>query len=669
MVRTPLKSSLILLTALALAIFRAGAQTPASATSPAPTVPATTQEPSAPKGTVLFERHTDPDGTPIPASAQPATTPAPAAELKGTPLTDEERSAIAITAYDLDTRLTPATSQVSTRAHLTLRNGSATPLNRIALQISSTLVWQSATLLDAAHTRLSVEQHLLDTDTDHTGKSNELLLALPRPLAPGESLDLDLFYSGTIAATAERLERIGATHQQALASDWDAVTPTSIALRGFGNVLWYPVASPQLFLGDAAKLFQAIGQSRLQQQNAKVHLHLALEYAGEPPAAVYFCGRRAAFMTVSDNSDAPVASNSGIASANFPAEAIGFRPLSLFVVESPETLIAQISAKTGTKAAEDLLAVETTDEAALPRLSEAAKDIAPLLQQWFGPRPLSSLTVIDHEGQPFEDGPLLVAPINTLSASSSAEALTHSLTHAWVQTGQPWMDEGLAQFMSLLYTEQQQGRDAAIGDLREMLRPVVLAEPAPEALSAGNLEQPLISASDELYYRRKAAAVWWMLRALTSDESLQAALTTLRTQPVSHDSAHDQAVAFERLLEQTSHKDLAWFFNDWVLRDRGFPDLSIVDVTPRQLPAGKGHDSGWVVAVTVRNDGAATAQVPLVIRAGDFSVTRQMRIPGLGSATERFVVEERPTQVLVNDGSMPEIRNSQHSVNVIVKTQ
>jgi hypothetical protein len=539
----------------------------------------------------------------------------------------------------------------------------------VALQISSTLTWQSATLLAASRTKLPLEQHLLDTDTDHTGKSNELLLTLPQPLAPGKSLDLDLFYSGTIEKSGERLRRIGATQEQALAADWDAITPTSTSLRGYGNVLWYPVASPQLFLGDAAKLFQAIGQSRLQEQTATVHLHLAVEFTGEAPAAVYFCGRRAVFKTISDNSDAPVVSNSGIASADFPSEPIGFRPLSLFVVESPESLIAPLSGNASDTGAEHLLAVETTDEAALPRFAASAEDVAPLLQQWFGLHPLSSLTVLDHEGQPFEDGPLLAAPINALSASSAAPALTHSLTHAWVQTGQPWMDEGLAQFMSLLYTEQQKGRDAALSDLREMLRPVILAEPSPEVLSAGDAGQPLIKAADELYYRRKAAAVWWMLRNLTSDESLQAALTTWRVQPVSHASAQDQATAFERVLEQTSHKDLAWFFHDWVLQDRGFPDLSIVDVTPRQLPAGKGHDSGWVVAVTVRNDGAAAAQVPLVIRAGDFSVTRQMRIPALGSATERFVVEERPTEVVVNDGSMPEIRSTQHSVNVVVQTQ
>jgi hypothetical protein len=553
------------------------------------------------------------------------------------------------------------------RARLTLRNDSAKPLTRIALQISSTLVWQSVTLLDAAHTKLTIEQHLLDTDTDHTGKSNELIIALPEPLLPGKLLALDTFYSGTISPNGERLERIGATHEQALSSDWDTISPSSIALRGFGNVLWYPVASPQIFLGDGAKLFQAIGQSRLRGDDTTVRLSLSIQYRGEAPVAAYFCGRRQPLTALADDPTEPVASGTGIATASFPVETLGFRAPSLFVLNQAETLAAPLSTDPAGKPSEDLLAVATSEPAVLPRLADSALSLAPLLQRWFGPHPLSTLTILDHEGQPFEDGPLLVAPIATLSSSTSASALQHSLTHAWVQTGQPWMDEGLAQFMTLLYTEQQQGHEAAAADLRELMRPVALAEPAPNKLTEENSGQPLIAATDEFFYRRKAAAVWWMLRNLTSEDSLQAALTALRLEPASNHSASQQAIDFEHLLEKTSHKDLAWFFADWVLRDRGLPDLSIADVTPRQLPAGKGHDSGWLVAVTVRNDGAAAAEVPLVVRSGTYSTTRTMRIPGFGSTTDRILVEAQPTQVLVNDGNTPELTSSQHSVNVILQ--
>jgi hypothetical protein len=341
-----------------------------------------------------------------------------------------------------------------------------------------------------------------------------------------------------------------------------------------------------------------------------------------------------------------------------------------------------------------MLAVETTDDGALPRLAGSAQAVAPLLQQWFGPRPLTALTILDHDGQPFEDGPLLVAPIDSLASSSASGALANSLTHAWVQTGQPWMDEGLAEFVALLWTEQQKGREAANAQLNELIQPLNLIEPdfsaatvadtpsesgaqsSPAVSSSAKVGsaaeptgQPLISASSEFYYRRKAAAVWWMLRDIAGDDPLREALSARRTQPVSHADAQTQAEAFEKLLEKTSGKDLGWFFDDWVLRDRGLPDLSIVDVTPRLLPAGQGHDTGWLVAVTVHNAGAAAAEVPVVIRSGELSIAKRLRIPGLGDATERVVIEAPPTEVLVNDGSVPEVRTSIHRLAIVQKPQ
>jgi hypothetical protein len=603
-----------------------------------------------PQGEVLFERHAE--------AEKPAATDAASPAAAAPEVTDAERAALRVTAYDLDTRVTPATSHLAVRARMTLRNAGSAALTRVALQVSSSLTWESATLFLPERVPLPVVQHLMDTDADHTGAARELVLTLPTPLAAGDSVTLDTFYEGTIAADATRLTRIGATPAKAAATDWDDVT----AMRGFGNVLWYPVASPALFLGDGAKLFQAIAAARFRDQAATVRLRLAVEYNGEPPVAVYFCGRRAALQALPDDPDLPTASGVGIASAEFPAEPIGFRLPSLFLVPHAEELIAPL------KDGASLLAVETDDEAALPRLSDSALGIAPLLQQWFGPKPLSTLAVLDHSGEPFEDGPFVVAPVGTLAASSSAEALAHSLTHAWVQTGQPWMDEGLSQFTALVWTEQQQGRGAMVDELTELLRPLALAEPSFVAGQTGPVGEPVIAAADELYYRRKSAAIWLMLRGIVGDGALAAALTTLHAEPVSQSAPADQAIAFQKLLEKTSGKDLAWFFRDWVLNDRGLADLSIVDVAPRLLPSGKGHDAGWLVAVTVHNDGAAEVEAPIVIRSGTYSTTKRLRVPAFGSVTDRVLVEAAPTEVVVNDGTIPETRESVHRQAVVAGT-
>jgi hypothetical protein len=317
----------------------------------------------------------------------------------------------------------------------------------------------------------------------------------------------------------------------------------------------------------------------------------------------------------------------------------------------------------------DILSVETTNTDALSTLTSSAERIAPLLQAWFGPTPLTPLTILDHPGDPFEDSALLVAPIDKLSSTTSSPALAHSLTHAWVNTGQPWFDEGLAQFTSLLWIEQTEGRPSAILALNNLIQPLNIAEvgfdtqqdaDAPTAPTG----QPLVSATSELYYRRKAAVVWWMLCGITGDKPLQQALAESRTQPFTSDDPTIQTVAFEKLLEKTSGKDLGWFFSDWVLRDRGLADLSIVDVQPAALPAGKGHDSGWIVAVTVHNDAAPAVDVPLTILSGAFTTTVRIHIPGFSNATTRVIVTSAPTQVILNDGSTPEVRASTHTRDI-----
>jgi len=634
------------------------------------------------------------------------------------------------------------------RARVTLRNITTQPLSRVALQISSTLHWESAALITpTGATPLTLTQHLIDTDADHTGKSSEAVLDLPAPLAPGATLTLDTLYSGNLSADTSRLERLGAAPTQALTTDWDAIgyissasssssssdnsqetTVLSVALRGFGNVLWYPTASPQLFLGDGAKLFQAIGQQRLAERAATIHLRLAVEYRGTPPVAAYFCARRQPLVPHPDDPAAPPATATGIATADFATQPIGFRQPSLFVVQQPEASIAPLpevfssslpsqpgkpsdsetptdptttssssnpttqpatpsslptqpgapGPASGTRASTEpafgpaMLTVATTDTASITPLTDSAERVAPLLQTWFGPKPLTPLTILDNPGDPFEDDALLVAPINKLASKSSTAALAHSLTHAWIQTGQPWFDEGLAQFAALLWVEQEQGRPAAILQLNNLMQPLNIAElsfDTQQQADAANapIGEPLISATDELYYRRKAAAVWWMFRGIVADKPLQQALTEFRDEPSPSADPTIQAIAFEKLLEKTSGKDLAWFFADWILRDRGLPDLSIVDVQPRLMAAGKGHDTGWLVAITVRNDGAPAVDVPLTVLTGAFATNTRIRIPGFSNATTRVIVNSPPTEVILNDGSTPEVRTATHTREVVLQ--
>jgi hypothetical protein len=681
--------------AFALACFPAVDQSRAQ-TQPAPptaqtTAPDQTSEPAPPPGKVLFSRSLDSDEVSQPSDYQPHAAPQPTAPKPSAPtqsdslaVTDAERSAPTFTAYDLDVHLTPASAAIYVRAGLTVRNDGPTPLTRLVLQISSSMHWDALSapsLPSGPTTPLPFAAHLIDTDADHTGKMNEAVVSLPQPLTPGASLSLIALYSGAIPPSAERLQRIGAPDDQALTADWDSILPSLTALRGFGNVLWVPVSETPVFLGDGARLFQSVGRAKLRQSAASVRLRLAIAYIGDPPDAAFFCGQRQQLTAISDNAGLPASESPGVATAIFDTQPLGFRAPSLFVTDRP-------ASQTGTPANPTLIAAVTDHYDALPTYSSAAALVEPLLTNWLGARPLTTLSLIDHTGQPFQDDSLLVLPMRADEPATLAPSLAHSLTHAWIRSTHPWIDEGLAQFLSLLWIERTAGRAAALAELQDAARSLALIEPevpadspSTSALSSQSSSssnppvqpgvppstvspagQSLADATTDIFYRTKAAAVWWMLRSIVGDDALKQALQTYRL-----DASLDRdPVGLQHTLENSSHKDLRWFFNDWVYRDRGLPDLSIVSVTPSQLTSRAGLPAGWLIAVEVRNDGYATADVPVTVRSDSASQTQRLRIPGRSTASTRIVFAGTPALVEVNDGGVPETQTSLHTRQLLL---
>ncbi len=619
----------------------ANAQT--AQTAPPSQAPSTENAPT-PHGTVLFKR--DQDSPPVQKTVQ---TPAQQTVVD---VTDKERTSLTFTTYDLDVHLTPAKSQLAVHAAFTVRNSGQAPLTRLVFQLSSSLHWDSFAIENPGGVvSLPFVQHTIDTDADHTGKAAEAVVSLPQALAPGATVALTSFYSGEIAQSGNRLERIGAPEDQAARADWDRISPELTALRGFGNVLWYPTAAAPVFLGDGAKLFQSVGLAKLQQSKAITHLRLTVDYVGDAPDAAFFCGRREQLTAVSENADLPVAQSPGMAIADFPKQLLGFRTPSLFVTD-----------RAGTVTSDSLISAVTDHYDALPNYDAAAEKVRPLLKEWIGPGPLAMLYLIDHEGQPFEDDALLVSPMRAADPALLSAPLVHSLSHAWFRSSHVWLDEGVAQFLSLLWIEQGEGREAAVKQLEQEANTLALAEPVVARDASGDPGQSLIEARDEVYYRTKAAAVLWMLRSIVGDEALKRGLQLYRK-----DAKQDaDPKEFQRVLEKAAQRDLNWFFDDWVYRDRGLPDLTIASVAPRALE-NKGDAQSWLVAVEVRNDGGAAAEVPVTVRSGTLTASQKLRIAGHSSASTRIVFQGIPDEVIVNDGSVPEVTSATHTRELVVR--
>jgi hypothetical protein len=149
-----------------------------------------------------------------------------------------------------------------------------------------------------------------------------------------------------------------------------------------------------------------------------------------------------------------------------------------------------------------------------------------------------------------------------------------------------------------------------------------------------------------------------MLRDLAGDATLSAALRAY--DPLKDAGIQPVPSLFEQLVEQAgTRRDLKWFFADWVDADKGLPDLSVDKVFPSAADAGN-----WLIAVNLSNSGYATAEVPVAVRTYDTSVTQRVRVPRRGQIVVRIVIQGKPTEVRVNDGTVPETQSSVHVTNI-----
>ena len=588
------------------------------------------------------------------SSGRPATT-----SVEPVPnITDAQRSALAITAYDLDLHLAPEEAKISVLARIGVRNRGPEPISLLPLQISSTLHWESFSMRRNGRIEtLSFDQHSIQTDADHTGAVQEAIVHLSEPLPPGVSVDLTAAYSGEIHQSAERLSRLGMKPTEASFRDWDEIGSDTTALRGFGHVLWFPVAARQVFLGDSSELHDAEGQQRQQSQAAPFRLRLSVSFRGEAPGGAYFCGLSQPIVSVRDDSNAPIAESQGVATAEWRLPRLGF--------QSPNLFVTATSARTKGRL---VSAVTERDErgGSLERYSDAAELLRPLLAQWLGEHPAQDLTILDHAGERFDDKAFVVMPMGTNGTSAPAPddlptELAVPLAHAFFHSTQLWLGEGVPELMELLWTEQRAGRAAAQAQFAPDLGALQMAEAdagtgSPEGVKSKE-DDSLDRSSREVFYRTKAAAVLLMLRSVVGDANLQHALREVRREP----KLDADPAGFQRALEQVAHRKLDWLFDDWVYTDKGLPDLRVISAISRPLPAG---NTGALVVVEVHNDGRAAAEVPVTVRSGTLTATERLLVLGRSSASVRIVFEGQPQEVQVNDGFVPEVAESRHVVAI-----
>jgi aminopeptidase N len=276
--------------------------------------------------------------------------------------------------------------------------------------------------------------------------------------------------------------------------------------------------------------------------------------------------------------------------------------------------------------------------------------VIPLISEWLGaPRSKAQTTDLpDPNDAPFESGPLLLTPLTGTDPKLAGLAAAHQLTHAAFPSLRPWINEGLAHFAQALYLEHQSGRRAALEymGLHRAAFSAAESEREKQASAPGpqeEVKQSLINTSNEELYRSKAMCVWWMLRDMVGDPALKKALASY------YPDEDKEPTYIQHLIQAQTQKDLEWFFDDWVYRDRGLPDFKVESAFTR-----KTTPEGYMLTITVTNMGAAGAEVPLTVKFAGGEVTQRLMVRGKSNGVIRVEVLKPPEEIVVNDGSVPE---------------
>jgi hypothetical protein len=551
-----------------------------------------------------------------------------------------EREAFTIAKYDLQITLEPGQQRLGARGKITLRNDSAQPQRIVALQISSSLNWRSIRV-DGKPVQFVSQPYI--SDIDHTGALSEAIVTLPAEIKPKDSVELEIGYEGVIPRDTTRLTRIGVPEDIAKHSSWDQIGRSFTAVRGAGYVAWYPITTESADFSEGNGLFEVADRWKMREAGsefkATVERHSG---SGEAmPSVVCSPGDLTLFAQSSRNEQILVECSwvrLGTVTPTFAMANYHFQskpPLELFSLPG--------------------------DEDGAATYSNALEPAMKFVTGWFGPpkEPVAIADFADPNSAPFESGTLLMASMAAEDSKLAGINLVHELVHSALPSSRPWVYEGLAHFAEAMYRQEQGGREAALDllglhraafldsekEVSTALQKRVAQKIEEKSVEQKNVGQPLATTFDETYYRSKAAYVWWMLRDMVGDDALKQAIGKYRAE-----DDNDRGPKYvEQLIEAAAKRDLGWFFDDWVYRDRGLPDFHVQSAHPWETEKGV-----QFITVTLENLGNAGAEVPFTILFEGGEITKRMEVRAKSTATTRVELTGTASEIVINDGSVPE---------------
>jgi aminopeptidase N len=211
-------------------------------------------------------------------------------------------------------------------------------------------------------------------------------------------------------------------------------------------------------------------------------------------------------------------------------------------------------------------------EAVIPALEQPGRRVLEFYSERIGPYAYEKLAGVQAAGVSggTEHASAIFYGERNLSGRGVTNLVAHEVAHQWFGDAvterdwdDVWLSEGFATYFTLLFVEHDTGRDAFIGGLKRSREIVFATEKRNPGLAVihDNLSD-MRRVLNQLVYQ-KGGWVLHMLRGEVGTDKFWAGIRDYYARYRDRNASTDD---FRRVMEESSGKDLSWFFAQWLKR-------------------------------------------------------------------------------------------------------
>jgi aminopeptidase N len=219
-------------------------------------------------------------------------------------------------------------------------------------------------------------------------------------------------------------------------------------------------------------------------------------------------------------------------------------------------------------------------DAGIITFEEPARQAIEFYSDFIGPYPYEKLADVQAAGRGggTEYATAIFYGENLVTTRPATAVVAHEVAHQWFGDSvterdwdDVWLSEGFATYLTLLFTEHYQGRDAFVAGLKRSRDTVFATERRTPGVTVvhNNLSDMRRVLTPAAIFYQKGGWVLHMLRGVIGPTKFQAGI---REYYKRYRDANASTDDFRRIMEDSSGLDLAWFFDQWLKRS-GHPML------------------------------------------------------------------------------------------------